>query len=125
VFDAPPLGLCQTDVSVSHERAFPMSSKISIPLDLPDVRILGTRPDGAETLIIEVESTLTGTICHRCGRHIEQFHGRDRPIRLRHLPAFGRDIKIEISPKRYRCPHCEGGPTSTQRCEWYDANRKR
>ena len=37
-----------------------MSSKISIPLDLPDVRVLGSRPEGVEYLIIEVESTLTG-----------------------------------------------------------------
>lgn len=66
---------------------------------------------------------MTGTTCHRCGGHIEQFHGHDRPIQLRHLPAFGREVKIEIRPKRYRCPHCEGRPTSTQRCEWYEPNR--
>lgn len=99
-----------------------MSSKISIPLDLPDVRILGSRPEGAEYLIIEVESTLTGTPCQRCGRHTEQFHGHDRAIQLQHLPALEREVKIEIRPKRYRCPRCEGEPTSTQRCAWYEPN---
>lgn len=28
-------------------------------------------------------------------------------------------VWIEIRPKRYRCPHCEGGPTSTQSPTWY------
>ena len=36
---------------------------------------------------------------------------------------FGRRVVVEIRPKRYRCPHCEGGPTTTQRCTWYDPNR--
>ncbi|MBK8755469.1 MAG: hypothetical protein IPL99_29275 [Candidatus Competibacteraceae bacterium] len=30
---------------------------------------------------------------------------------------------IEIHPKRYRCPHGEGGPTMTQHCAWYEPNR--
>ncbi|HYQ91924.1 MAG TPA: ISL3 family transposase, partial [Candidatus Competibacteraceae bacterium] len=61
--------------------------------------------------------------CHRCGREIDRFHGSDRALRLRHLPVFGREVLIEIRPKRYRCPHCDGGPTTTQRCDWYDPNR--
>jgi len=99
-----------------------MSSEISIPLDLPDVQILGSRPEGTERLVIAVESTLIGMPCRRCGRHIEQFHCYGQSIQLQHLPAFGREVKIEIRPKRYRCPHCEGEPTSTQRCAWYELN---
>ena len=48
---------------------------------------------------------------------------RIRPIRLRHLPVFGRHAVVEIRPKRYRCPYCEDGPTTTQRCAWYDPHR--
>ena len=33
-----------------------------------------------------------------------------------------RRVYLEIRPKRYRCPHCEGRPTPTQRCDWYDPN---
>jgi len=99
-----------------------MSSEISIPLDLPDVQILGSRSEGAERLIVEIRSALTGTPCRRCGHHTEQFHGYDRTIQLQHLPAFGQEVKIEIRPKRYRCLHCEGAPTSTQRCAWYEVN---
>ena len=86
-----------------------MPITLAVPLVLPDVRVLANR------VLIEVESTVRTAQCHRCGRDIDRFHGFDRPIRLRHLPVFGRQVVIEIRPKRYRCPHCEGGPTTTQR----------
>lgn len=100
-----------------------MPITLTIPLDLPDVRVLANRMLEDGTVLIEIESTLQTAQCHRCGREIDRFHGFDRPIRLRHLPVFGRMVFIEIRPKRYRCPSCEGGPTTTQRCAWYDPNR--
>ena len=100
-----------------------MSMPIAVPLDLPDVRVLASRVREDATLLIEVESTLRTARCHCCGREIDRFHGFDRPIRLRHLPVFGREVAIEIHPKRYRCPYCEGKPTTTQRCAWYEPNR--
>jgi transposase len=95
---------------------------IQLPLDIPEVEVLSTafRPDGA--LLIQVESTRQGTHCGRCGREIHHFQGHDRPIQLRHLPLLERRVYLEIRPKRYRCPHCEGHPTTTQRCDWYDPN---
>ena len=100
-----------------------MPIPLAVPLDLPDVRVLANRmlEDGA--VLIEVESTLQTAQCHRCGREIDRFHGFDRPLRLRHLPVFGRRVFVEIRPKRYRCPSCEDGPTTTQRGAWYDPNR--
>lgn len=100
-----------------------MPITIALPLDLPDVRVLASRLLEDGTLLIEVESTLPTAQCYRCGREMDRFHGYDRPLRLRHLPVFGRTVWIEIRPKRYRCPVCEGGPTTTQRCSWYDPNR--
>ena len=100
-----------------------MPITLAVPLDLPDVRVLAHRMLEDGRVLIEVESTLQMTRCHRCGREIDRFHGFDRPIRLRHLPVFGRRVVVEIRPKRYRCPHGEGGPTTTQRCTWYDPNR--
>ena len=95
---------------------------IQLPLDLPEVEGLATefRPDGA--LLIRVESTRQSAYCSRCGREIHQFHGYDRPIQLRHLPLLERRVYLQIRPKRYRCPHCAGRPTPTQRGEWYDPN---
>ncbi|MFO1434313.1 MAG: transposase family protein [Candidatus Competibacteraceae bacterium] len=100
-----------------------MSVMIQLPLDIPEVKVLSTecQPDGA--LLIKVESTRQGTCCSRCGREIHQFHGYDRPIQLRHLPILERRVYLEIRPKRYRCPACEGRPTTTQRCDRYEPNR--
>src|SRR5512144_2928373 len=99
-----------------------MSVMIQLPLDIPEVKVLSTecRPDGA--LLIQVESTRQGACCSRCGRETHHFHGYDRPIQLRHLPLLERQVYLEIRPKRYRCPSCEGRPTTTQRCDWYEPN---
>lgn len=99
-----------------------MPPMIQFPLDLPDVRVLGTEITSTGDLLIRVESTLEGTTCRRCGRDLRDFHGQDRPLRLRHLPILERRVFIEIRPKRYRCPYCEGHPTTTQRCSWYNPN---
>ena len=40
---------------------------ISIPRDIPDVRVLRTAVLSRQLLLIEVESTLTSTTCRRCG----------------------------------------------------------
>lgn len=100
-----------------------MPITIALPLDIPEIRMLASRLLEDDTLLIEVESTLPTARCYCCGREIDRFHGYDRPIRLRHLPVFGHTVWIEIRPKRYRCAVCEGGPTTTQRCSWYDPNR--
>src|ERR671932_2102754 len=92
---------------------------ISIPLDLPDVRVLRTEVLSPQLLLIEVESTLTSTTCRRCGRTIHDFHGFDQPIQLRHLPILGSAVSIRIRPKRFRCPYCDDHPTTTQRLSWY------
>ena len=36
---------------------------------------------------------------------------------------FGRQVVVEIRPRRYRCPYREEGPTTTQRRAWHDPNR--
>ena len=92
---------------------------ISIPLDIPDVRVLRTALLSAQVLLIEVESTLTTTTCRRCGRTISDVHGYDQPIQLRHLPILGSALYIRIRPKRFRCPYCDDHPTTTQRLPWY------
>lgn len=68
---------------------------------------------------ITIESTLEGTRCRQCGREITDLHGVDEAITLRHLPILGRPVYLRLRPKRYRCPYCEGGPTTTQQLSWY------
>ena len=99
-----------------------MAVTFQIPLDIPDVALLSTEVDAQGALLIKVESTLNTTRCRRCGRETNRFHGYDQPIRLRHLPILEQTVYIELRPKRYQCPHCRGGPTTTQRCAWYKMN---
>lgn len=98
----------------------PKPPTIAIPLDIPDVRVLHTSLTQERALLITVESTLTTTTCRRCGQTIDIFDSYDRPIRLRHLPILGSVVYIELRPKRFRCPFCDGRPTTTQRLEWYE-----
>ena len=65
---------------------------ISIPLDIPDVRVLQTELTKDGELILTLESTLTTTTCRRCGRTITERHGLDEPRQLRHLPILGRIV---------------------------------
>lgn len=92
---------------------------IQIPLDVPDVQVeqYEQTPEG---LVITVVSTSKTAVCRRCGRTIDKFHGYDKEITLRHLPIFDRPVWIRIKPKRFQCPYCHKGPTTTQRCEWYE-----
>jgi transposase len=97
-------------------------AQVSVPLDIPDVRVLKTEINARGELIITIESTQAGTVCRRCGRWIDQFHGHDDWVTLRHLPVFGRPSYLRYRPRRYQCLECEDRPTTTQRLDWHDAN---
>ena len=45
----------------------PKQPFISIPLDIPDVRVLQTELTKEGEFILTVESTLSSTSCRRCG----------------------------------------------------------
>lgn len=98
-----------------------MGAEITIPLDIPNVRVLQVEINNRGDCTITVESTMEGTRCRQCRREITDLHGVDDGISLRHLPILGCRVYIRIRPKRYRCPYCEGGPTTSQPLEWYSA----
>ena len=50
-------------------------AQVTVPLDLPDVRVLGTEINKVGELIITIESTKEGTICRQCGREVRKRHG--------------------------------------------------
>jgi len=97
-------------------------AQVSVPLDIPDVRVLKTEINPRGELIITIESTKAGTVCRRCGRWIDQFHGHDDWVTVRHLPVFGRPSYLRYRPRRYQCLTCEDRPTTTQRLDWHDHN---
>ena len=97
-------------------------AQITIPLDIPDVRVLQTMMGERGEIIITIESTKKGTASRKCGRWITKPHGHDEWVMMRHLPAFGRATYLRYRPKRYQCQDCEDHPTTTQSLEWHDAN---
>jgi transposase len=99
-----------------------MFCELSIPLDLPDVRVLNIQTNKRGDYIITVESTLESATCQQCGREISKFHSHDRAITLRHLPILGHQVYIRLRPKRYECPFCstkDHRKISTQHLSWY------
>jgi len=92
---------------------------ITVPLGIPNVKVLSVDLDERGDVIITVESTQVGTHCQHCGRKITKFHGHDQWIELRHLPILGRRTYIRLRPNRYECDSC-GGKTTTQRLDWYE-----
>ena len=96
-----------------------MNAQITIALDIPEVRVLEIEQNNRGECTITVESTSAGTRCRQCGREITDAHGVDDALTLRHLPILGRPVYLRLRPKRYRCPYCEGGPTTTQQLSWY------
>ena len=97
-------------------------AQVSIPLDIPEIRVLKSEMNRAGEMIITVESTKTTTVCRRCGRVIEKFHGYDKWVKLRYLPVFGHPTYLRYRPKRFRCEYCDGHPTSSQRLDWHEPN---
>jgi transposase len=98
------------------------TAQITIPLDIPDVRVLQTQLTAHGEFIITVESTLLSARCHRCGRLIRKSHGYDEWVTVQHLPILGRPVYLRYRPKRYRCDDCDGHPTTTQPLTWHEPN---
>ena len=105
----------------SDEEGRTINAQITIPLEIPDVQVRNVEQNERGEYTITIESTLEGTRCRQCGREITDLHGMDEVITLRHLPILGRPVYVRLRPKRYRCPTCVGGPTTTQQLSWYSA----
>lgn len=89
-------------------------------LNLPRIRVVSVQYDEKQ-IEFEIESTQGYAICHQCGGKATEYHGQDQQLRLRHLPVCGRQVILWLRPKRYRCGDCDGGPTTTESPDWYDA----
>jgi len=97
-------------------------SRITIPLDIPDVRVLDVQVSPAGDYVLTLESTLNSARCQRCGQIIRKLHGSDEWVTVRHLPILGHRTYLRFRPKRYRCETCDGKPTSTQQLSWHVPN---
>ncbi len=93
--------------------------QISLPLDIEEVEVLKVEVE-AETIHIQVESTLKDARCEQCGRNIRTVHGYGEWVTVQHLPSFGRKVFIQYRAKRYECPYCENHPTTRQQLSWHE-----
>jgi len=98
------------------------TAQITIPLDIPDIKVLQAKITERGEFIITVESTLSSAQCHPCGREIRKSHGHDDWVTVRHLPILGRPVYIRYRPRRYQCKGCAGHPTTTQQVAWHESN---
>ena len=95
-------------------------AQVTVPLDIPDVRVLKTEMNQNGELIITIESTKVGTACRVCGRWISKSHGYADWVTVRHLPVFGRPTYLRYRPRRYQCQECADHPTTVQKLDWHD-----
>jgi transposase len=97
-------------------------AQVTIPLEIPEVHVLKSEIDRAGELIITIESTKETAVCQRCGRVIRKFHGYDDWVKVRYLSVFDHPTYLRYRPKRYRCEHCDGQPTTSQGLNWHAPN---
>ncbi len=82
-------------------------TQFMIKIGLPHILLKNVKINVDGHYEITVRSTLIGTPCHKCGKHITNPHGHGREICLRDLPVFGIPVFIKIEPKRYKCFCCD------------------
>lgn len=104
---------------MSNHQGLKSRNLITLPLDIPDVDVLGVDVNEHGDYIVTVESRQNSAICSSCGAQIKKSNGYGREITLRHLPILGHRLYIRLRPKRYECPNCKG-KTTTQKLDWYD-----
>ena len=95
-------------------------TKISFPLDIPDVDVLETRQTRDGKFIITVESRSETTHCGVCQQAIDCNYGHGEKVKLRHMPILGQETYIVLRPRRGQCLDCVHNPTTTQVLEWYE-----
>ena len=95
-------------------------AKISFPLDIPEVDVLGMEQTKDGKFVITVESRCETTRCGVCGEEIACNYGHGQSIKLRHLSILGQETYIAIRPRRGECPTCTNKSTTTQTLDWYE-----
>ena len=71
------------------------------------------------TVTFAVRSTKGSLPCRICGKPTRS-NGLGRTIKLRHLPLLGKETYIEVTPRRGLCDHCDDGPSTTEKLDWYE-----
>lgn len=95
--------------------------ELTIPLGIPDLEIISQTVDNKGKILLKVKSSKVGTTCHKCGKHATIQYGYGPEITIQHLPILDTPVYLVIKPVRYKCEHCEGNVTTTERYDWCDS----
>ena len=90
-------------------------------LGLSDIIITDVKECEDGAIYITVKSTREETRCRQCKAPTKPY-GYGRTLTLRHLPIFGREVYIKITPLRGICQRCDDKPTTTQTLDWFERN---
>lgn len=88
-----------------------MASENTIPFRLPGFVIHHVVDEGPDRLVIQAQSTAAFALCPDCAQpstHIHSDYTRSR----RDLPASGRQVRLILNVRRFRCPN-EACPRKT------------
>ena len=96
-------------------------AQVTIPLAIPDVRVLKSEINERGELLISVESTKAETRCRKCGHVLDKFHGHGEWVTVRYLPVFGMVCYLRYRPRRYQCLECDQHPTTTEKLDWHQS----
>jgi len=99
-------------------------SKIDLSLDIDSLKILSQTVDMKGNILIEVQSKVTSTPCHKCGKTATKRYGYGPILTVKHLPLFDTPVYLKIRSVRYQCEHCDGHPTTSEKYDWCDWGSK-
>ncbi len=68
-----------------------------------------------------IENLPSGGHCPHCNKYTEELH-QNRPILVRDLPAFGREVLLRVPRRRFYCRQCQR--YFTERLEFLDSQRR-
>lgn len=97
-----------------------MTISIEELLNIPHIRVTKVDYD-KDQIECDVVSTRGYALCHQCGQKATEFYAQGEKVPQQHLPLCGRQVLLWFHSKRYRCTHCPGCVTTTERPSWSDA----
>ena len=82
-------------------------------VDIPPIRLTGYEKKSDR---IDLHATLAArsAVCPECGVRSTRQHGQ-KPIQVRDVPCFGRQVYLTLPRRRFKCRHC-GGPFTEHLC---------
>ena len=93
-------------------------NNLILPLDIKSLTILSQRVESNGDIILEVESTCTEALCHKCGQKASKRCGYSYVMTFEHTSIFDKRVFLKIKPVRYQCEYCKDGTTTTEKYRW-------